>query len=200
MSRILKALAATSRRIDGAVFDATCRAREILAEAEEGARLIRLAAENDRDRSFAQAAEAGREEGLGRAAAVLVLAEAERERKLAALAGEVAALALDVARRVLGRELAQDPGAVVDLAARALVHARERHEVALRVNPRDAPFVRRAESRLAALLVRAPGITVREDAAVAPGGVVVETEAGRIDARVEAQLASLERALAEVAS
>jgi type III secretion protein L len=36
---------------------------------------------------------------------------------------------------------------------------------------------------------------VREDAALARGDAVVETEAGRVDARVETQLAALARAL-----
>ena len=147
----------------------------------------------------AEAAEAGRQEGLGRAAATLAGAAAERERRLAGLAGEVAALALEVARKVLGRELAVDPEAVVALATAAVAEARERREVALRVSPGDAPALRQSEGRLAALLARAPGLSLREDPSLAPGEVVIETEAGTIDARVEAQLAALARALEDVA-
>lgn len=197
MATILKAAAAVGRRIDGAVFDAAAQARGLLAAAEADAARIRASAEGERERLRADALAEGRAEGLGRAAAALACAAAERDRRLAALAPEVAALAVDVARRVLGRELAQDPAAVVDLAARALAQARERREVVLRVSPEDAALVRGAEGRLAALLARAPGLVVREDASLERGGVVVETEAGRIDARVEAQLAAMERALAE---
>ena len=50
--------------------------------------------------------------------------------------------------------------------------------------------------RLAAILARAP-LAIREDPGIAPGGDVVETDAGFIDARVETQLADLRRAVEE---
>ena len=199
MSRIVKGGPAAGHRIDGALFDAAARARARLAEADAEAERILAAAREERARIHAEAAEAGRQEGLGRAAATMAGAAAERERRLADLAGEVAALALEVARKVLGRELALDPEAVVALAAAAVAEARERREVALRVSPGDAPALRRSEGRLAALLARAPGLSLREDPSLAPGEMVIETEAGTIDARVEAQLAALARALEDVA-
>jgi flagellar biosynthesis/type III secretory pathway protein FliH len=85
---------------------------------------------------------------------------------------------------------------VVYLAARALARARDRREVTLRVHPDDARAARGGEAKLAAILARAP-LAVREDAAVPRGGAIVETEAGVVDAGVEAQLAELRRALEE---
>ncbi len=199
MSRVVKGAPTAGRRVAGPLFDAAAEARALRAAAEDEAERIRGAALAERDRIRAEAAEAGRQEGLGREAAVLAGVAAERERRLAGLAGEVAALALEVAGKVLGRALALEPGLVVDLAAAALAQARERREVALRVSPADAPAVRAAEGRLAALISRAPGLALREDPSLAAGQVVVETEAGSLDARVEAQLAELARALEDVA-
>ncbi len=168
----------------------------MVAAAEAEARGIRAEAEASREAIRARAEEAGRQEGLARAAAVLASASAERVRRLAAVDREVVSIAIEVARKVLGRELAAGGGAVADLAGRALAEARERREVVLRVNPTDGPAVRAAEGRLGAVLLRAR-LLVREDAAVPPGGAVVDTEAGRIDAGIEAQLSQLERALEE---
>jgi flagellar biosynthesis/type III secretory pathway protein FliH len=109
---------------------------------------------------------------------------------------EVVALAVAVARKILGRELAASPGAVVDLAAAAVAEARGRREVVLRVSPADADAIRRDEEKLAAVLHRAP-LEIREDPAVAPGGAIVDTEAGRIDAGIESQLAAVARAVEE---
>jgi type III secretion protein L len=198
MARILKTSVEATRRVPAAVLQASERARAIVASAEEGASRLAADAEADAARLRAEAIHAGRHEGLARAAAMLAGAAEERERRLAPLAREVAGLALDVARRVLGDALAARPELVVELAARALAEARNREVVVLRVAPGDAERVRAAEGRLAALLRRAPGVKIREDAALAAGDVVVETEAGRVDARVTAQLAMLERALAEV--
>lgn len=199
MAKILKGQPDGGARIDAEAFEARERARALVAEAEDQARRIREAAEADRGRVRAEAEEEGRREGLARAAAALAGAAAVRDRRLARAEREVAAIALDVARTVLGRELTQDPAAVADLAARALAVARDRREVTLRVNPADAEAIRAAAGRLAAVLARAPGLALREDPGLARGDAVVETEAGRVDARVETQLAALARALEEEA-
>ncbi|HEY6100781.1 MAG TPA: FliH/SctL family protein [Anaeromyxobacter sp.] len=198
--RILKGAAPLpERRIPGAVHQATEKVREMVAAAEAEARRILSAAEAARDGIRASAAEEGRREGLARAAAALALVEVERTRRLARVEGELVALALDVARKVLGRELAERRSAFADLVARGLAEVRERREVVLRVNPADAPAVRAADGVLGAALARAR-LDVREDGAVAPGAAVIDTEAGRLDAGIEAQLAHLGRALEEALS
>jgi len=184
------------RRIPAAVHDADRRVREMVARAEEEARRVREDAQTAREAIRAEAIEEGRREGLARAAAALAAAAAERDRRLAAVEREVMMLALDVARKILGRELAERAGAIADLAALALREARERRDVVLRVNPADARSIRAEEGRLAALLLRAP-LQLREDPTVPAGAAVVDTEAGRIDAGIEAQLAALGRALEE---
>jgi flagellar biosynthesis/type III secretory pathway protein FliH len=193
--RILKAAAQLTGRIPAAVHDADRRVREMISAAEEEARRVRADAEAARDAIRAQAVDEGRREGLAAAAAALACAGAERDRLLASAEREVVSLALAVARKLLGRELAV-PDAVVDLAAQALAEARERRAVLLRVSTADAPAVRAAEGPLAAILVRAR-LELREDPALARGAVVVDTEAGSIDGGVEAQLEALARALAE---
>lgn len=183
-------------RIPAAVRDADLRVRQMIAAAEARALEIVAAAESSRDAIVAEAIEDGRRAGLARAGAVVAAAEAARDRRLAAVEREIAATALEVARTLLGRELATREDAVVDLAAGALAEARERREVTLRVHPDDARAVRGAGERLAAILARAP-LAVRDDAGVARGGVVVETEGGWIDGTIETRLADLRRAVEE---
>ncbi|GAO03911.1 FliH/SctL family protein [Anaeromyxobacter sp. PSR-1] len=198
MSRVLKD-GPGGRRIEGAIYAAGARARALVDDARaEAARLVEAAAA-EREAIRAEAVREGREEGMARAAAALATAGEARAARLAGLEREVARLALDVARQLLGRELAAAPEAVADLAARALARAKDCRELVLRASPADAALLRAepARSRLAALLARPEGPALREDPALPPGAVVVETEAGRIDARVEAQLAALERALEE---
>lgn len=185
-----------ARRIPATVHDAHRSVRERVLEAEREARVLVASAEAERDRIRAEAAEEGHRAGVARAAALLAAAAAERDRLLASLRREVALLAIDVARKVLGEELSARPEAVEAIAARALREARGRAAVLLRLHPADAAALRGSEGRLGALLLRAP-LLVREDAALARGDVVVETEAGRVDAAVETQLAALARALEE---
>jgi type III secretion protein L len=194
--RILKdAAPLRERRIAAVVFDADRQVRGMVARAEDEARRIVAQAEAARARLQAEAAEAGRREGEARAAAALARAAAERDRLLRDAAHEVAELALAVARKVLGRELDR-PGAVVELAGHALAEARGRRQVVLRVHPDDAREVRAAASRLAAAVAGGP-LELREDPAVSRGGAIVDTDDGRIDAGIEAQLDVLARALEE---
>lgn len=197
MASILRSAGRAQVLIRRVELEARRRAGALLADAEEAAARLRGEAAGAREAALREAVRAGREEGLAAAAAALAGAALCREQRLEALEEEVAAAALEVARAVLGAELTATPERVLELARRALQPVRDRREVVLRVHPADAPLLRAAQGRLAALLSRAPGLALREDWEVARGGVVVETEAGLVDARVESQLALLERALAE---
>lgn len=194
MPSLLKA-ARSGPLLDRLEVEARERARRLVACAEEEALRIRAQAEAARDEVGRAAAEAGRAEGRAAAAAALAQVAAMTERRLEGLERELAEVALAVARKLVGRALALDPALVVGLVREALAPVRARREVALRVHPADAPLLRAELPALAALLERAPGLAVREDHALARGDVVVETEAGRVDARFEAQLALLEQAV-----
>ena len=195
--KILKAGAPLPEgRIAAAVHDADRRVREMLGSAELEASRIRAEAEAEREVVRARAVEEGRREGHARAAATLALAAAERQRLLASCQREVVTLVLALARKVLGRELAERADAIAELAAQALAEARERRDVVLGVNPADAPAIRAAEGALGAVLVRAR-LAVREDPGVPRGSVVVDTEAGLLEAGIDAQLEHLGRALEE---
>jgi flagellar biosynthesis/type III secretory pathway protein FliH len=197
MLSILKASTCSPRLVDRLELEARERGRALVAEAEEAAARIRAAAETEREEALRAAVRAGREEGLATAGAALLAVAEARQRRLEGLEREIAAVALEVVRKLIGVAVAERPELVAQLALRALEPVRSRREVLLRANPVDAPLLRAELPRLAALLDRAPGISVREDPCIEPGGVVVETEAGRVDARVEAQLSILERLLGE---
>jgi flagellar biosynthesis/type III secretory pathway protein FliH len=193
-SRILKGNAPLpARRIDGAVWDTDLRVRQMIAAAEEEARRVRAEAHAEQDRLRADAAAAGRVEGLAQAAAELARAAEARDRLLAGARAEVVEVAVALARRVLGREV-EAGRAAEDVAAAALAEVRDRRTVSLRVHPGDAARLRASRERLEAVLVRGT-LALREDPGVSAGGAVVETEAGTVDARIETQLDALAAAL-----
>ncbi len=208
-SRILKAdepLASAGRsgtgptRVAAEVYQASQRARRILDAAESDARRLRAAAEADRERLRAEAVASGRQEGLAQASAAIARGALERDRLLASAERELVRLAVAIAEKILGREVARDAGVVLEMAARALAEARQRREVTLRIHPDDAEAIRGSHRRLLSALSRARALEVREDAAVTRGGVLVETEAGVVDGRLETQLAAIGAALRQVGS
>ena len=137
---------------------------------------------------------AGQAEGIAQAAAVLNAARAEAQRALDAVTPAAIALARKMAARIVGRAVELDAGAVADIAAEALAACRpDVGAVRLRVHPDDLPALEARRERLAA---GQPGAAIElvADAAVGRAGCVIDTPRGRIDARLDTQLAALERA------
>jgi flagellar biosynthesis/type III secretory pathway protein FliH len=183
-----------ARRIAAEVFAARLRARDVLEAAEAEARRIREDAEAEVRTCRDAALQAGREEGLGQAAAELVRGAAERDRMLAACTGDVLDVATAIAARILQREIQAGADAVA-MAETALAELRGLARATLRASPADGPEVRAASSRLGSGFER---LRVVLDPALAAGEVVVETAEGcRVDGRFRTQLAELRRALAE---
>ena len=93
-------------------------------------------------------------------------------------------LAVAIARRVLHRELATDPEAILGLvkAAFGKLNARETHR--LRVSPADAPAIEAHRSRME----MPPGLEIHADASLAQGSAIFETSRGDLDASAGTQL------------
>ena len=103
-------------------------------------------------------------------------------------------LAMAIARRVLHRELASDPEALLGLVKAAFqkCDARETHK--LRVSPADAAAVQEHRARLNL----PPAVEIVADASLARGSAIFETSRGELDASFDTQLGEIERGLADV--
>lgn len=129
---------------------------------------------------------AGEEEMRGELLRLTERAQADEPRRRA----EIAALALEVVRRIAGE--VGDAAMVAGLAERA----------AAAVSPDLTAVVRVAPAAAAAVSARLgdrPGVAVEEDPALGPTDCVVETPYGRTHAGLEVQLAQVERVFREVA-
>jgi len=142
----------------------------------------------------AQRAQARLEPAL--AAFDAIVAELAGMRKNLRAEGEEAAvtLALAVARRVLHREIAADPEAILGLVKAASQKCAARETQRLRVSPRDAETIREQQSRLNL----PPGLEIVADANLERGSAIFETSRGDLDASVDTQLAEIERGFVDV--
>lgn len=185
---------AGARGRDGAIQAAEEAAGRIIAEAEAHAAAVRARADVEAGLARSAARAEGHADGLARAAASMAMAAQVREAKLAELDAAVVEVALEVARRVVGRELVTSPQTVLDVARRALRAAAGAGDILLRVAPEDLGMVREGEGPLRTLLEQGT-LSISEDPALQRGEVVVETSGGRVDARIGAQLEAFRRAL-----
>jgi type III secretion protein L len=201
VSRILKAgdprHAAVTRRpiVEAPVYDARLEAERLLTDARAQAAELLAAAHAEAERVRSNAAGEGRERGLAAITELLAGARALAARAQADAEGELRALAVRIAERILGRELALRPDAVIEVAAEALKLSGEARTLEVRVHPDDLAALERGRPRLVERCHAAQAATFRGDERVARGGCIVETELGIIDARLSTQLEALERAL-----
>jgi flagellar biosynthesis/type III secretory pathway protein FliH len=177
------------------IVDAEARAKEILREAERAAQQLtesaraQLAAERERVERETEARV--REEVMADWAARVLRAE----RAMTVAERDLVALAIEVVRAVLGQHAALSHELVEQSARRALAKVRRAQSIVLRVHPAEHALV---SARARTWLV--PGsepsaLEVCADEAIERGGVVVECELGRVDARLSTQIDAIARAL-----
>jgi flagellar assembly protein FliH len=126
--------------------------------------------------------------------ALLAGFDAEFQRLEGEMAAAVARTAVQLARQVLRGEITQQPGLVAAVAAEAvgavLLSARQ---VTVQVHPLDLPLVAEgAEETL-----RARGARLVANPAIGRGGVLVESDVGAIDARIQARWEQAAASLAD---
>ena len=149
-------------------------------------------------KGYAAGERAGLEAGARRADAMLrrmaqTIEDISRLRKTMVHQTErqMVQLALLLARRVVGRELSLDTELVAAMAHVALERLGESAPATIRLNPEDYAGIvlLRGEAWEGSL------VTITPDPALPRGGCVVDSEFGRVDASIEAQLGELSRAL-----
>src|SRR5262245_66290890 len=135
MSKVIKAGSdAPVRRaiVEAPVFDARMEAEQLVAQARGEAERILAEAHHEAERLRQKAAAEGREKGLQAVTELLVGARAAAARARDQAEGELRALAVRIAEKILGRELKLTPDAVNDVVAQALSHAGEPRDVVVR--------------------------------------------------------------------
>lgn len=186
---------------------ARATADEILRQAQlESEEIKRLAYQRALEQGLGEGREKGYREGLARAEEegqalraqareVLAQAEEYRRRTIDSLEPEIVDLAREIAERLLSTHLALDPGAVLQVAAESIRLVSDRQSIVLYVNPSEADLVKSKKEQIQNILPPRASVHVMADAAISPGGCLVETEQGLVDATLERRKAELLRAL-----
>jgi flagellar assembly protein FliH len=159
-----------------------------------------------------QAAEAAYADGFaaGRAAAatelvgqgdVFVKALDELKRFRAGLLeryqGELLALALGIARKVVQRELAEHPEHWLGMIREAVRHALDREKISIRVGPVLHRFLLEQLSTLRPMLEDVKELELVEDQALGENGCILESRYGDLDLGIDSQIGAIRAALTQ---
>lgn len=154
-----------------------------------------------------EARETGRHEGMGEAAAridealeTLNQAVVERKKIIKDAENEILRLSLKIAEQVIRSEVSLHRDVSLNIVAEAIARVSDREQIIVRVNREDAEYLKRYKDRLSSMLDGVKSFSIIEDASVEPGGCVIETNLGFIDARIATKLKSIEEALKKVSA
>lgn len=165
------------------------------AVALEAARARAVGLVEEAERAVATSRAHARAEARAEHAAWILAARVAYARALEAEESTVIALACEVARAVLGREATTGSEVLRDVTRTALERVRRARRVALYVHPDDVSIARREARGWLPGGADGVDLEVVADASVDRGGVVVESELGRIDARLDVQCSEVVRIL-----
>ncbi|MCH7847137.1 MAG: hypothetical protein IIB53_02120 [Planctomycetes bacterium] len=188
--------------------EAKQKAQQIMERAEEeAAKLVDSATDRGfaegKDQGLAQGREEGRQAGRAEAIAeftpqltdlqvafnaALAHWETDRNSMLLAAREDVLRLALAVAEKVTYRIIQTDSTVIGDQLAEALALLVAPRAVTVAVAPQDRALVEAMLPDLIDKISTCTHAAIRDDPSVTPGGCVISTGAGRIDATIERQI------------
>ena len=153
--------------------------------------------EKGHSEGLARGLEEGREkirERLARLDSIIVELDRVKERNLQELLPEIVDLSMQIAGRIVHREIEQDRRIIISVVREAIRKLGREEKMLIRVNPADYDTmisgleVLREEARLR-------DITVEPAESISPGGCYIETPSGEVDARIEEQIREIRNAI-----
>ncbi|MFP4330364.1 MAG: flagellar assembly protein FliH [Spirochaetaceae bacterium] len=190
---------AEAQQIKQAAMD---EAAQIEAEARRKAESI----ERDGfDRGYAQGKEEGYREGkseadriVERLHVVLNRAIERRNEIIEESETQMVNLVLTIAKKVIKVISENQKNVVMNNVIQSLRKLKSKSDVVIRVNLADLKTVSQHKEEIIKSIERVGNITVAEDTTVDPGGAIVETDFGEIDARIASQLREIEDRILEL--
>lgn len=182
-------------KITKEVRKASLEAREILAAAQDQAAQMLENARHECEQMLADSYDRGYSAGLDRWNDALAEAWKHREDFLAQNEAELVRLAVAIAKKIIGENVKADTDVVLRSVKDALRAVRSESKVIIKVNPSDEANLRQKSGDLKILGVEVGDLVIVGLSSIAAGGCVVESDIGIIDAQIDTQLDSIERAL-----
>ena len=121
----------------------------------------------------------------------------ERAEFFSRIEPELVRLSIAIAEKIIQRELDTQPDTVLHLLRTALTRIRDREHLRISVNPRDFDQVKQAREDLLSAVDGLRKLEIVEDRRVGPGGSLIESPSGTLDARINTQLDQISQALTE---
>ncbi len=105
---------------------------------------------------------------------------------------DVVEMALAIAKKIIYETAERERGVVVAAAKESIRKASDREMIRIKINPVDHESLKQKKSELLHCFDGIRSILFEEDDSIQPGGCLIETNQGDIDARLESQIRVIE--------
>lgn len=167
---------------------------EVMRVVKEDADKYRHAVATECEHLKEQAFKEGYEEGYKEWSEHLAAFEKKLEEVRNEFQKIILPVALKAAKKIVGREIELDETTIVDIVASTLKAVAQHKRVTIYVNKKDYDILESHKSQLKDLFESLESLSIRPRDDIAPGGCMIETEVGIINAQMEHRWAMLEKA------
>lgn len=175
-------------------------AKELLEKTESEIAAFKEKTQAEADALKQEANEEGHKEGLDK----WTQAVAEIEKKVSSIKqeieSEIVSLVLECGKKIVGNELKTSKTTVVKIVKEALKPVSDHESITIYVSKDDFPTVEKHKASLKKQLEYSTSFSIQSRSDIEPGGCVIETEAGIINAQLDVLWKSLEIALKALVS
>ena len=175
-------------------FSKLVKASEILKQVKQEAHDFKQACVKETELIKQQSSKEGFEEGLNTFNKALMHLDKELKSLRDEFNKKILPIALQAAKKILGEELKLHPDRIVDIVIQALKPVIQHHQIKIYANKADIDLLEKSKSKIKNILQEVESFVIEERDDVEPGGCIIETESGIINAQLENQWRSLEAA------
>ena len=175
-------------------FNQLIEGKQIIDKAHEDAANLKVLSEEQAAEEKKKGYEAGYAEGLSQFNEHLMQFEQQVRKIHHDMQKAMIPLALKAAKKIVAEELKLHPEAIINIVSQALSSVKQNHKIKIFVNKEDKALLEEHKAELKEIFEQLQSLSIQEKADVSPGGCMIETESGIINATIENQWKALESA------
>lgn len=189
-------LSSSQKIIPAEEFSSLLEGKEVLDKALEEVSKYRQDVEKECELLRQKAKEEGFQEGLISFNSHILDLEQQARKIYLDAQNQILRLSLQAAKKIVHKELELHPETIVDIVMQALAPSKQSHKVTIFVNKADKDLLEQNKAKIKEIFEELQFLAIQERSDVDPGGCIIQTESGMINASVENQWKALETAFA----
>jgi len=175
-------------------FSTLVSAQEVLQKAQEEAHNIIERTKEECEILKHKAQEEGFQQGLCAFNDHLLSLNEEAQKLQHEMQKMILPLALKAAQKIVKKEIEMFPNTIVDIVMQVITSAKNNKRITIFANKKDVDALETNKPKIKQLLDQVQVLSVQEKDDISPGGCIIETESGIINASIENQWLALELA------